>query len=138
MKFSKFSLFSKRSSIKRARSTNTIRQAAANSASCSFSVDFRNFLSVETNFIGTEANDWSCVVVKVNDEGRVAFRLFDPAGNTIGTVVVLTGYAGLVTAVNANATIKRYVTMSIVGSIANTQAFSADLTDYTFFSGGRG
>ena len=138
MKFSKFSLFSRNATLKIARSTNVRRIPVVNTGSCFFAVDRSNYILVETTFTGTEANDWNCVVAKLNDSGRVAFRLYDPAGSTIGTVVVLTGYAGLVTAVNSNATVSRYVKLTLAGSISNTQAFSADLNDVTFFNGGQG
>ena len=137
MKFSKFSLFSRNATLKMARSTNVRRRPVVNTGSCFFAVDRRNYILVETTFTGTEANDWNCVVVKLNDSGRVSFRLYDPAGSTIGTVVVLTGYAGLVTAVNST-WVSRYVKLTLAGSIADTQAFSADLNDVTFFNGGQG
>ena len=134
MRFSKFSPFS----ATKAKRSFATRSRFLSSGKAFFAVDRSNFIAFVTTFQTNEANDWSCVLVKLNDSGRVAYRLFDPAGTTIGTVVDLGGYAGLAPAVNANATIVQYTTCRIVGSIANTQGFSADLTDKTFFQGAKG
>ena len=137
MKFSIFGPFAKIATRKRTSAGNS-RADRANPGLAYFAVDRDNFIRIETTFQSTEANDWSVVIVKLNESGRVALRLFDSAGATLATVVDLGGYAGLTTAVGANAVCSKHISMGITGSIANSVEFSTSLTDYTFFRGGRG
>ena len=134
MRFSKFSPFSK---VKAKRSFAS-RSTNSNPGIVYFSVDRDNFITIETTFQTNEANDWSCAVLNSNDLGRVVFRLFDSRETTVGTLVDLGGYAGLVSAINANALLSKYVKASITGTIANTQDFSESITDNTFFQGAIG
>lgn len=74
---------------------------------------------------------------RINTGGRVACRIIDPEGNQLIQLIDTGGYAGLVAALNANATVAASVFIQLVGTIANAQAFSSAIDDYTFFSGGQ-
>tara|TARA_R110002124_G_scaffold285063_1_gene463133 strand:- start:2418 stop:2648 length:231 start_codon:yes stop_codon:yes gene_type:complete len=76
-------------------------------------------------------------LLKINDVGRVGCRIIDPEGNQLIQLIDTGGYAGLVAALNANATVAASVFIQLVGTIANAQAFSSAIDDYTFFSGGQ-
>lgn len=74
---------------------------------------------------------------RINTGGRVACRIIDPTGAQLVQVTNTGGYAGLVAALNSNATFSTYFFAELVGTIANAQAFSSAIDDYTFFSGGQ-
>ena len=74
---------------------------------------------------------------RINTGGRVACRIIDPGGNQLIQLIDTGGYAGLVAALNSNATFSTYFFAELVGTIANAQAFSSAIDDYTFFSGGQ-
>jgi hypothetical protein len=137
VKFSRFSPYSQ-TTVQRALGSNSRRRSDSNNGAAFFFVTRAKFISIKTKFTGEEANNWSCSVYRVNTAGRVAFRLFNSAGATVGTMVSLAGYAGLATTTNADATVGAKVRMDVRGAIDNTQIFSSSLSDNTYFSGGRG
>jgi len=76
-------------------------------------------------------------MLKLNETGRIGCRLIDPEGTQIIQLIDTGGYAGLVAALNANATFASYASAELVGTIANSVTFSSAITDYWAFSGGQ-
>ena len=137
MKFSKFGPYST-TTVQRALGSRSRNRSDSNNGAAFFFVDRTNLISIKTKFTGEETNNWSCSVYRINTAGRVAFRLFNAAGATVGTMVSLSGYAGLATTTNADATVGATVRMNVRGTISNAQGFSSSLSEKTYFTGGRG
>jgi len=76
-------------------------------------------------------------MLKLNETGRIGCRLIDPEGTQIIQLIDTGGYAGLVAALNANATVASYVSVELVGTIANSVTFSSAIDSYSPFSGGQ-
>jgi len=76
-------------------------------------------------------------MLKLNESGRIGCRIIDPEGNQLIQLIDTGGYAGLVAALNANATVAASVFVQFVWTIANSVTFSSAIDDYTFFSGGQ-
>tara|TARA_R110002110_G_scaffold355838_1_gene565490 strand:- start:865 stop:1293 length:429 start_codon:yes stop_codon:yes gene_type:complete len=84
---------------------------------------------------GSAGNRWQVLLYKVSS-GRFSFRLINPDGDILITLTRTGGMANLMSAVNSNATVSPYITMSIIGAIDNGTAFASSITDYCRFSGG--
>tara|TARA_R100001377_G_C3129026_1_gene88643 strand:+ start:123 stop:551 length:429 start_codon:yes stop_codon:yes gene_type:complete len=108
-------------------------------ATCVLYEDRSNFVvfKLKQNSVagGSAGNRWQVLLYKVSS-GRFSFRLIDPTGAILVTLTRTGGMANLMSAVNANATVSPYVTMSIIGAIDNGTAFASSITDYCRFSGG--
>ena len=126
------------------RTVGTVRRARGDKsrnpstdAICTFFEDKTNFVvfKLQGRAGGAVGNAWKVLLYKVSS-GRFSFRLVNPAGDILVTITRTGGVANLMSAVNANATVNRLVTMRIVGTIDDDTAFSSSITDYCGFKGG--
>lgn len=88
---------------------------------------------------GARGNRYKALLYNRNPgAGLFWFKIWDETDSVVGTTIQATTMVNMPAAIAANAATGSVVTMSIVGSIANSTAFAsnANLADATAFRGG--
>jgi len=115
------------------------RSSRSTNATCVFYQDRNNYVVFRckgnSRAGGSIGNLWKVLLFR-SATNRFSVRVTDAAGTLLATVTSSSGAAATATAVNANASLNPYITMQVIGTIANDTDFSSDINDYCKFTGG--